>query len=211
MANASPDLLWGIVKDTSCFLMKKKLAGRSGMGKFGAQFTKEANNLKGVNAFKFSGLANTKTVGLSVAADNKGIVLTKKVAKAGLKVRLRVSSEPSSSSAASPPQPPPSQPVLLHWCSPPLTVLPRLAAAVQVVRSPRQRRTSAATKAIKAETEGNYYRADLTGGMPDPLKPRHVHRVVLVPYLPGPHISLVVPRHTCGSPSRFPMDFVEGA
>merc|ERR1712070_436614 len=121
MANASPDLLWGIVKDTSCFLMKKKLAGRSGMGKFGAQFTKEANNLKGVNAFKFSGLANTKTVGLSVAADNKGIVLTKKVAKAGLK--------PSKSLAKS-----------------------TLTKDIRRI-----------TKAIKAETEGNYYRADLTG------------------------------------------------
>merc|ERR1719253_922940 len=122
MQNSSPDLLWGIVKDTSCFLMKQKITGRSGMGKNGSHFTKEANNLKGVNSFKFSGLANAKTVGITVAADNKGIVLTKKVTKAE---RAR---KPS-----------------------------KMYAKSTLTKDFRR-----VAKAIKAETEGNYYRSDLT-------------------------------------------------
>ncbi|KAL3900491.1 MAG: hypothetical protein SGPRY_012453, partial [Prymnesium sp.] len=82
MANVSPDLIWGVVKDTNCFLMKKKIAGRSGMGKAGAHFSKEPGNLKGVNSFKYSGIANAKTVGIAPGANNKGIVFTKKIGKA---------------------------------------------------------------------------------------------------------------------------------
>ena len=95
MANVSPELLWGAVKDTSCFLMKQKTTGRSGHGKSGAHFTKEANNLKGVNSFKYSGLVNTKTVGLVPAADGKGVVLTKKSFKAGRALKVRPAAEPS--------------------------------------------------------------------------------------------------------------------
>ena len=84
-ANVSPDLVWGIVKDSSCFLMKRRTTGRSCMGKRGPEFTKEENNLTGVNSFKFSGLANPKTVSLTAFADgkgNKGVVMTKKITKA---------------------------------------------------------------------------------------------------------------------------------
>lgn len=116
------EIVWGVVKDTSCFVMKKKLAQRSGMGKMGAHLTKEANNLTGMNTFKFSGLANAKTVGITAAADGKGIVLTKKVTKSE---RAR---KPNKSYATS-------------------------------VLTKDFRRVA---KAIKAETEGNLYRSDLT-------------------------------------------------
>jgi large subunit ribosomal protein L28e len=76
MANISPDLTWSIVRDTSSYLLRRKQSGRSGMGKRGAEFTTEPNNLSGTNTFKYSGLANAKTIGL-VAAE-KGVVMTTK-------------------------------------------------------------------------------------------------------------------------------------
>jgi len=82
MANCSPDVIWNLVKDTSCFVQKRKASARTGMGKAGAHMTLEPNNLTGINSFKYSGLANAKTVGIAPAADGKGIVLTTKSKKA---------------------------------------------------------------------------------------------------------------------------------
>ena len=62
MANCSPELVWGIVRDTSCYILKQRSTGRSGMGKRGAEFTTEPNNPTSRNAWKYSGLANPKTV-----------------------------------------------------------------------------------------------------------------------------------------------------
>ena len=87
MANVSPDLVWGIVRDTSSFIIKKRQSGRSGMGKRGAEFTTEPNNVASKNAWKYSGLANAKTV--SLEPTEGGVVLTTKTknsARAG-KVR----------------------------------------------------------------------------------------------------------------------------
>jgi len=47
------------------------------MGKRGAELTLEPHNLTGINAYKYSGLANAKTVDISAAADG-GVVLTTK-------------------------------------------------------------------------------------------------------------------------------------
>ena len=44
MANCSSELIWGIVRDTSCHVLKRRQSGRSGMGKRGAEFTTEENN-----------------------------------------------------------------------------------------------------------------------------------------------------------------------
>ena len=65
---ASAELVWQIVKDNSCFLQKRKVPGRSQMGKMGPHFTTEPNNLAGINSWKYSGLANTKSVGIDAAA-----------------------------------------------------------------------------------------------------------------------------------------------
>lgn len=37
---------------------------------------KEPNNLKGKNSYRFNGLVHDKTVGVTAAADKKGVVLT---------------------------------------------------------------------------------------------------------------------------------------
>ncbi|KAK9700420.1 hypothetical protein K7432_012216 [Basidiobolus ranarum] len=62
----SADLTWLLVKDNSCFLVKRS----------GVQFTTEPNNLTNLNSFKYSGLANNKVVGVSAASSGKGAVLT---------------------------------------------------------------------------------------------------------------------------------------
>jgi len=81
--NCSPDVVWSVVKDTNCNLLKRTCgySRRSAMGKRGGHFSQEPNNLAGINSFKFSGLANAKAVGITPAADNKGIVLTTKSRK----------------------------------------------------------------------------------------------------------------------------------
>ena len=87
MANVSPELLWGAVRDTSCYLLRRKQSGVSGMGKRGAEFTMEPNNLTPRNAFKYSGIANAKTIGLTEVEG--GVVLTTKSRKPGNAGKVR--------------------------------------------------------------------------------------------------------------------------
>ena len=91
MANCSPDVIWSVVKDTSCHVLKRKVSGKSQMGKAGVHLTLEPNNLTGINSFKYSGLANAKTVGIEPT--EKGIVLTTKSRKSD---RIRKVSSASS-------------------------------------------------------------------------------------------------------------------
>ena len=63
----SADLQWLLVRNNSSFLVKKN----------GAQFTSEPNNLTNLNSYKFSGLANKKTVGVSVNAGKIEVALKK--------------------------------------------------------------------------------------------------------------------------------------
>ena len=79
MANCSPDVIWSVVKDTGCHVLKRKVSGKSQQGKAGVHLTLEPNNLTGINSFKYSGLANAKTVGIEPT--EKGIVLTTKSRK----------------------------------------------------------------------------------------------------------------------------------
>merc|ERR1711974_45053 len=62
----SSALVWEIVKSNNSFLVKRN----------GIQFSREAGNLTNKNAFKYSGLANAKTVGVKVV--NKTPALVKK-------------------------------------------------------------------------------------------------------------------------------------
>ena len=90
MANASPDFIWGVVRDTSCFILKARQSGRTKtMGKRGAEFTMEPNNPTSRNAWKYSGLANAKTV--DVTPVDGGVVLTTKTkdAKRAGKVSIK--------------------------------------------------------------------------------------------------------------------------
>merc|ERR1712194_996121 len=74
-----PDVIWSVVKDTGCHVLKRKVSGKSQQGKAGVHLTLEPNNLTGINSFKYSGLANAKTVGIEPT--EKGIVLTTKSRK----------------------------------------------------------------------------------------------------------------------------------
>jgi len=69
----SADLQWLLVRNNSSFLVKRN----------GVQFTSEPGNLTQKNSFKFSGLANNKTVGLKVVAvkDKKKVAIVTKSTK----------------------------------------------------------------------------------------------------------------------------------
>merc|ERR1712037_506408 len=67
------EIAWGIIRDNSCFLLKKR-----GVKK---PFSTEPCNLTNKNAMRYNGLVNNKVVGVSAAADNKGFVMTTKRAK----------------------------------------------------------------------------------------------------------------------------------
>ena len=101
---ASAELVWQIVKDNSCFLQKRKVPGRSQMGKMGPHFTTEPNNLAGINSWKYSGLANTKSVGIDAAAGG-GVAFVTKTSKAK-KIRKVRASRPAR--RARPPARPPA-------------------------------------------------------------------------------------------------------
>ncbi|CAO2813184.1 unnamed protein product [Amaranthus hypochondriacus] len=68
MANVPGSLVWEIVKKNNCFLVKE-----FGNGTAKVQFSKESNNLYNVHSYKYSGLANPKTV--SIRPEGKDLVV----------------------------------------------------------------------------------------------------------------------------------------
>jgi large subunit ribosomal protein L28e len=83
---AIPDqLCWEIVRKNNCFLRKKNgHTKRSGA----IQFSSEPGNCKSLNQFKFSGLANARTVDVIATADHKAQLVTKAASKVGTKSAL---------------------------------------------------------------------------------------------------------------------------
>merc|ERR1712018_48792 len=71
--NMSAELCWSILRKNSSFLVKSH----------GLTLTKEANNLTGINSFKYNGLVNKKTVGVEPAPSGKGVVLSIRKTKGG--------------------------------------------------------------------------------------------------------------------------------
>ena len=67
---ASADLIWGIVRNRSAFLIKRN----------GVQMTSEPGNLMNVNSFRNSGLANSQTIGVSVKGNKAEMTLKTKAA-----------------------------------------------------------------------------------------------------------------------------------
>ncbi|KAG2209207.1 ribosomal protein L28e [Mucor mucedo] len=63
----SADLVWAIIKNNNSFLVKRQ----------NVQFSAEPANLKNVNSFKYSGLANYKTVTILPAARGVRVTLRK--------------------------------------------------------------------------------------------------------------------------------------
>ncbi|KAF9434173.1 60S ribosomal protein L28 [Entomortierella beljakovae] len=78
----SADLTWLLIKNNNSFLVKRN----------GVQFSSEAGNLLNKNSFKFSGIANNKTVDISAAASGRGVVVsTKKSSAPAFKPAKRIS------------------------------------------------------------------------------------------------------------------------
>merc|ERR1711982_14351 len=61
----SAELQWMIIRNNSSFLLKGS----------GQTFSKEPNNLRSKNSYRYNGLERRKTIGVEAAADGKGIVL----------------------------------------------------------------------------------------------------------------------------------------
>lgn len=70
MTTVPGDLIWEIVKKNNAFLVKQ-----FGNSTAKVQFSKEKNNLYNVNSFKYSGLANKKTVSIQPAGEGLSVVL----------------------------------------------------------------------------------------------------------------------------------------
>ncbi|GJJ78342.1 large subunit ribosomal protein L28e [Entomortierella parvispora] len=79
----SADLTWLLIKNNNSFLVKRS----------GVQFSREAGNLLNKNSFKFSGIANKKTIdiqaaerGVVVSTKNNKVTLTKGIRKSARSV-----------------------------------------------------------------------------------------------------------------------------
>ncbi|KAI4329176.1 hypothetical protein L6164_021468 [Bauhinia variegata] len=70
MATVPGQLIWEIVKRNNSFLVKE-----FGNGTASVQFSKESNNLYNLNTFKYSGLANKKTVTIQPAGKDQSVLL----------------------------------------------------------------------------------------------------------------------------------------
>eukprot|EP00903_Cladosiphon_okamuranus_P016634 g15342.t1 len=89
MTNVSNELVWSLVRRNNCFLYKRNgRTKRSGK----VVLTSEPNNLKNVHSYKFSGLANSKAVGIQFDQDAKGpcASMTLKSSKNGNKPKKSV-------------------------------------------------------------------------------------------------------------------------
>ena len=78
-----PDsLVWEVTKRNNSFLNKKNgKSKRSGA----VQFSTEKGNLKSLNQFKYSGIANSKVFDVVCTDDNKAELIVKAASKAGSK------------------------------------------------------------------------------------------------------------------------------
>ncbi|KAH8959563.1 hypothetical protein BDL97_06G083100 [Sphagnum fallax] len=74
---ASTDLVWLLVKNNNKFLVK-----RNGNSNASVTFSSEANNLYNLNSFKYSGLANKKTVAVEAGEGLSVVLATTKTKKA---------------------------------------------------------------------------------------------------------------------------------
>ncbi|KAK9476167.1 ribosomal L28e/Mak16 [Lipomyces japonicus] len=71
MSSISNDLIWELTRANSSYLVKRKTAA-------GVQFSREPLNLTNKHAYKYSGVANSKAIGVSLTENGAISVLTKK-------------------------------------------------------------------------------------------------------------------------------------
>ncbi|XP_037082803.1 60S ribosomal protein L28-like [Pollicipes pollicipes] len=67
---ASPELVWQMVRNNHAHLMKSRNIRRP--------FSKEANNLKNVNTYRYNGFVQNNVVGVEPSTSGKGAVLVTK-------------------------------------------------------------------------------------------------------------------------------------
>ena len=82
MVAAADSLVWELVKNNNSFMRKKSgRTSRSGS----VRFSVERGNLMSKSSYKYSGLANSKTIDISAVGDNKAALTlkTKKAATSG--------------------------------------------------------------------------------------------------------------------------------
>lgn len=84
MAAVSDDLIWLLVKNSNRFLVK-----RNGNNNNSVTFSSEPNNLYNLNTFKYSGLANKKTVAIAPAEGLSVVLTTTKTKKRNQPAKLR--------------------------------------------------------------------------------------------------------------------------
>ncbi|CAL0308728.1 unnamed protein product [Lupinus luteus] len=70
MATVPGQLVWEIVKNNNSFLVKQ-----FGRGSQSIEFSKEPNNLYNLNSYKYSGLANKKTVSIQAGGKDQSVLL----------------------------------------------------------------------------------------------------------------------------------------
>ncbi|XP_061356617.1 large ribosomal subunit protein eL28y-like [Gastrolobium bilobum] len=70
MATVPGQLVWEIVKNNNSFLVKE-----FGNGTQSVRFSRESNNLYNLNSFKYSGLANMKTVTIQPVGKDLSVLL----------------------------------------------------------------------------------------------------------------------------------------
>lgn len=74
MVNAPDSLVWACVRNNNSFLVKKNgHTKRSGS----VHFSTEKGNLRSISSYKYSGLANSKTIDISCTEDNRAMLSTK--------------------------------------------------------------------------------------------------------------------------------------
>lgn len=70
MATVPGQLLWEIVKKNNCFVVKQ-----NGNSSARVMFSREPNNLYNLHTYKYSGLANDKTVSITPAGEDLAVVI----------------------------------------------------------------------------------------------------------------------------------------
>ncbi|KAI0529121.1 hypothetical protein KFK09_001668 [Dendrobium nobile] len=70
MTTVPEPLIWEIVRNNNAFLVKQ-----FGNGNAKVQFSKEKNNLYNIHSFKYSGLANKKTISIQPGGKDLSVVL----------------------------------------------------------------------------------------------------------------------------------------
>ncbi|VEU33684.1 unnamed protein product [Pseudo-nitzschia multistriata] len=78
MVAVSDQLVWEVIKSNNSFL-KKRNGKTSRSGKI--EFSSEKGNVKSLNRFKYSGLANTKVCDVVCTDDNKAELIVKTASK----------------------------------------------------------------------------------------------------------------------------------